>query len=133
MKKVTLLLILIFFSCKNPSTKSNEKDETIDNKFIGKNFVFDERLGERISEDVIANCHQCGEPCDEHVNCMNKTCNLLFIQCEKCQKKHGGCCTPECLDYYKLPEEEQISRRKGKKNDSRFHNHQKRDLSQRFK
>ena len=30
MKKVTLLLILIFFSCKNPSTKSNEKDETID-------------------------------------------------------------------------------------------------------
>ncbi len=110
-----------------------EKDETIDNKFIGKNFVFDERLGERISEDVIANCHQCGEPCDEHVNCMNKTCNLLFIQCEKCQKKHGGCCTPECLDYYKLPEEEQIARRKGKKNDSRFHNHQKRDLSQGFK
>jgi len=109
------------------------KDETIDNKFIGKNFVFDERLGERISEDVIANCHQCGEPCDEHVNCRNKTCNLLFIQCEKCQEKNGGCCTPECLTYSKLPDEEQITRRKGKKNDARFHNHKKIDLSQGFK
>ena len=66
-----------------------EQDETIENKFIGKNFVFDERLGERISDDVIANCHQCGEPCDEHVNCKNKTCNLLFIQCPKCQEAHG--------------------------------------------
>ena len=110
-----------------------KKDDSIDNKFIGKNFVFDERLGERISVDVIANCHQCGEPSDEHVNCNNKTCNLLFIQCEKCQTKHGGCCTPECLDYSKLPEEEQAARRKGKNNDSRFHNHQKRDLSKEFK
>lgn len=33
-------------------------------RFIGKNFVFDERMGERISNDVIAHCHQCGAPCD---------------------------------------------------------------------
>ncbi|MBI49307.1 MAG: hypothetical protein CL850_03350 [Crocinitomicaceae bacterium] len=110
-----------------------KKDETIENKFIGKNFVFDERLGERISNDVIANCHQCGEPCDEHVNCKNKVCNLLFIQCSKCQKAHGGCCSPECLDFSKLPEEEQVKRRKGMKNEARFHNHQKRDLSKGFK
>ena len=110
-----------------------EQDDTIENKFIGKNFVFDERLGERISDDVIANCHQCGEPCDVHVNCKNKTCNLLFIQCPKCQEAHGGCCSPECLDFSKLPEEEQVKRRKGMKNNSRFHNHQKKDLSKGFK
>lgn len=109
-----------------------EKDESIDNKFIGKNFVFDERLGERISDDVIAKCHQCGEPCDVHVNCKNKTCNLLFIQCHKCNEAHGGCCTPECLKFSQLPEEEQLARAKGKKTDSRFHNHQKVDLSTAF-
>ncbi|MAO45734.1 MAG: hypothetical protein CL823_01140 [Crocinitomicaceae bacterium] len=110
-----------------------ENNKDIENKFIGKNFVFDERLGERISDDIISNCHQCGESSDDHVNCKNKTCNLLFIQCEKCQKANGGCCSPECLEYSQLPEEEQILQRKGKKNNSRFHNHQKRDLSKGFK
>ncbi len=39
-------------------------------RFIGKNFVFDERMGELISNnDVIAHCHQCGAPCDTHTNC----------------------------------------------------------------
>ena len=110
-----------------------ELDEGIDNKFIGKNFVFDERLGERISDEVISNCHQCGERSDDHVNCQNKTCNLLFIQCKKCATEHSGCCSKLCIDYSLLPEEEQIARRKGEKNDSRFHNHQKRDLSQGLK
>jgi UPF0176 protein len=36
------------------------KEHCIEPKFIGKNFVFDERLGERITEDIIAACHQCG-------------------------------------------------------------------------
>ena len=57
------------------------KERGLDNKFIGKNFVFDERLHERITDDVIAECHQCGEPFDDHINCKNKACNLLFIQC----------------------------------------------------
>ena len=47
------------------------KAQSLENKFIGKNFVFDERRSERISEDVIAQCHQCGAPCDSHVNCIN--------------------------------------------------------------
>ena len=58
------------------------KAQELENKFIGKNFVFDERRGERISEDVIAQCHQCGAACDTHVNCVNEACHLLFIQCE---------------------------------------------------
>ncbi len=84
------------------------------NKFIGKNFVFDERINERITDDIIANCHQCGEPFDDHVNCKNKACNLLFIQCPKCAEKYSGCCSEECQTIAALPEEEQRELRKGK-------------------
>ncbi len=83
------------------------------NKFKGKNFVFDERLGEQISEEVIAHCHQCGAPCDTHTNCQNDTCNLLFIQCEACAQTYEGCCGEECQEIIHLPEEERHQRRKG--------------------
>jgi UPF0176 protein len=84
------------------------------NKFKGKNFVFDERLGERISDDVISVCHQCGEKSDAHTNCKNDGCHLLFIQCEKCAEKHEGCCSNECQEVIHLPEEEQAEIRRGK-------------------
>lgn len=82
-------------------------NEGLENKFIGKNFVFDERLGERISPEVIAKCHQCGDPCDEHTNCNNEHCHILFIQCEKCKAKYDGCCSSQCYDYTRLPLETQ--------------------------
>ncbi|MFT5157863.1 MAG: UPF0176 protein [Bacteroidia bacterium] len=90
------------------------KEQGVQNKFIGKNFVFDERLHERITDDVIASCHQCGETFDEHVNCKNKACNLLFIQCMKCAEKYAGCCSEECAAIAALPEEEQKELRRGK-------------------
>jgi UPF0176 protein len=89
------------------------KEENLSNKFIGKNFVFDDRLGERITDDVIAHCHQCGTKCDTHVNCANDACHLLFIQCETCQKEMKGCCTDECKEFLHLPAEEQKQLRKG--------------------
>lgn len=89
------------------------KELGLENKFIGKNFVFDERLGERISNDIIAKCHQCGEPADTHINCHNEACHLLFIQCEACAEKMNQCCSPECKAVLELPEEEQIAIRKG--------------------
>ncbi len=89
--------------------------EGLPSKFIGKNFVFDERVGERITDDVIAQCHQCGEMCDTHVNCANDDCHLLFIQCPACAEKMKGCCTPECMTIAALPLEEQIKLRKGRK------------------
>ncbi len=82
------------------------------NKFKGKNFVFDERLGERISSEVISHCHQCGEVCDTHVNCENDACHLLFIQCEACAKKYDECCSDECKNFIKLPEVEQKTLKK---------------------
>lgn len=89
------------------------KENGLPSKFIGKNFVFDDRLGERITEDVIAACHQCGKPADTHTNCKNDGCHLLFIQCEECAKVYDGCCTVECQTVYNLPEEEQKALRKG--------------------
>lgn len=85
----------------------------LENKFKGKNFVFDERLGERISDDVIANCHQCGEPCDTHTNCANDGCHLLFIQCAKCKEKFEGCCSSKCQEIIHLPIDQQRQLRKG--------------------
>ena len=89
------------------------KQAGIASKFIGKNFVFDDRLGERITEDIIAKCHQCGQPADTHTNCKNDGCHLLFIQCEACAAKYDGCCSVECQTVYNLPVEEQKELRKG--------------------
>jgi UPF0176 protein len=86
----------------------------IESKFKGVNFVFDERVGERITNDVLSKCHQCEEPCDRHVNCKNDDCHLLFIQCEDCEKKMNGCCTPQCVHIASLPIEEQRLLRKGR-------------------
>ena len=89
------------------------KDLGLPSKFIGKNFVFDNRLGEKITNDIIAQCHQCGNPADTHTNCLNSGCHLLFIQCESCAKKFNGCCSNDCKHIYELPEEEQKIIRKG--------------------
>lgn len=89
------------------------KELGIENKFIGKNFVFDERLGERISDDIISMCHQCGNPCDTHTNCKNDGCHLLFIQCEECAKKFDNCCSETCQEIVSLPEEQQKTLRAG--------------------
>ena len=88
--------------------------EGLTSKFKGKNFVFDERLSESISNEVIAKCHQCGEPFDVHTNCANVACNLLFIQCDKCKEKTHNCCSEECTHIALLPEDEQRELRKGK-------------------
>lgn len=90
------------------------RKQGLENKFRGKNFVFDHRRSERISGEVIAQCHQCGAPCDTHVNCANEACHLLFIQCVKCAKKMDNCCSKACMDTIALPYEEQKKRRKGK-------------------
>ncbi len=89
------------------------KEKGLENKFKGKNFVFDDRLGERITDDIIACCHQCGQPADTHTNCRNEGCHLLFIQCEACAAKYEGCCSAECHETIHLPIEEQKEMRKG--------------------
>ena len=90
------------------------KEENLESKFIGKNFVFDHRLGERITDDIVSQCHQCGKPCDTHTNCENDGCHLLFIQCDDCQTAMENCCSAECLETTHLPLAEQVKLRSGK-------------------
>ncbi len=90
------------------------KAQGLENKFLGKNFVFDERLGERISPEIISVCHQCGKACDTHTNCANEGCHLLFIQCEECATRYNGCCSDACKEIIALPIEKQKELRKGK-------------------
>ena len=90
------------------------KAEGLESKFIGKNFVFDDRMGERITDDIIAHCHLCGSTCDDHINCANEDCHLLFIQCGSCSEKLNGCCSEACKDTLALPLETRKSLRKGK-------------------
>ena len=105
------------------------EDEDLENKFAGKNFVFDERRGERISDDVISQCHQCNEPCDTHVNCKNENCNLLFLQCPTCQGKHKNCCSLECIEIVSLPEDARLKLRKGVENKKMYYSHKRVNLN----
>ena len=102
-----------------------KQDTSLENKFEGRNFVFDERRGERISNDVISSCHQCGEPHDIHVNCRNVNCNLLFIQCERCKKKYKNCCSLDCIEVLNMPADKQKKLRKGKDNKKMYFSHKK--------
>ncbi|HMQ46748.1 MAG TPA: rhodanese-related sulfurtransferase [Saprospiraceae bacterium] len=87
------------------------QEQQLPNKFLGKNFVFDERMGEKIGDTVVSRCHQCGEPCDTHVNCANDACHILFLQCEACAEQYHHCCSQQCSDFVQLPEEERESLR----------------------
>jgi UPF0176 protein len=104
------------------------KAEGLESKFIGKNFVFDHRLGERITDDIVSQCHQCGAPCDVHTNCANEGCHLLFIQCESCAAQMQGCCSIECAAIIQLPQEEQKAIRRGIKNGNKIFKKGKSDV-----
>ena len=91
------------------------KKEGLESKFVGKNFVFDARLGERVTEDIISTCHLCGEKSDSHKDCKNDACHILFIQCSKCDVKLNGCCSVECKKIASLPIDEQVKYRKNQK------------------
>ena len=84
-------------------------------RFKGKNFVFDDRLGERVTDDILASCHICGTTCDKHTDCKNDACHILFIQCDACSEDFNGCCSIECRDFASLPLSEQKILRKDPK------------------
>lgn len=93
----------------------------LESKYIGKNFVFDERLGERITEHVVAHCHQCGKPSDRQLDCVNTACHILFVQCEACAETFNNCCSTECKEFHALPEEVQAKQKIGRQfNGQRF-------------
>ena len=106
-----------------------KEDDTLKNNYIGKNFVFDERRGERISDDIISSCHQCGLEFDTHVNCANVNCNLLFLQCDSCKIKYKNCCSVECIDIVNLPVDQQKELRKNSGKKKMYYSHKRVNLN----
>ncbi len=88
--------------------------EGLKSKYLGQNFVFDERLAERITDDVVSICMQCGTTSDRIGNCHEATCNMLLVQCEACAEKYADCCSPSCREIHQLPIEAQRIWRKGR-------------------
>lgn len=80
-----------------------EKDG-LPNYFKGTNFVFDERLGERIGDEVISYCHLCNKnKSDQHYHCKNQVCHVLFLGCDDCVTRKNGYCSRRCAVFDELP------------------------------
>jgi UPF0176 protein len=102
------------------------EEKGIPNKFRGKNFVFDERMGERISDEIIAHCHLCSvTKADKHIHCKNQACHVLFIACDACKTKKKGYCSYKCMTFDMLPEsiKKRLVRNNHKKKLEQFKKH----------
>ncbi len=68
--------------------------------WLGKLFVFDDRLSVPISDEAtvkIGKCHHCGTEAESYYNCANMDCNELFLCCPSCLEKYRGCCKDDCM------------------------------------
>lgn len=69
--------------------------------WLGKLFVFDDRLTVSISDEptpVIGQCHHCQTPIESYYNCANMDCNHLYLCCPNCLKEFAGCCCKTCQE-----------------------------------
>ena len=84
--------------------KHQVEQQGLENKFRGTNFVFDERLGEPIGDEVISYCHLCEtNKSDQYTHCRFKPCHVLFIGCDNCIEQKRGYCSYTCLLMDRLP------------------------------
>jgi len=95
--------------------KHDIEREGLANMFRGKNYVFDGRIAEKVSEEILGTCYTCKSPADTYVNCMSDLCHAHFIQCESCQTRTLGTCSPACQAIAALPEAERVRIRKNRK------------------
>jgi len=112
--------------------KRQVEEEGLQNRFLGKNFVFDERMGERISSEIISQCHLCSETkSDTHIHCKNKACHVLFLCCDACKTKKGGYCSYKCMTFDRLPArlKKFLTRNNHKKKMEQFKKHRLRSVA----
>lgn len=69
-----------------------------DGYFRGKNYVFDGRIGVRVTDDVLTHCDLCGTSCDIYTNCINAPCNKHMIACDSCRHQYANTCSDACYN-----------------------------------
>ena len=69
-----------------------------DGYFRGKNYVFDGRVTDPVTDDVLAYCEHCRIAYDEYSNCINAECNKQIIVCPPCTAVYHNTCSPTCLN-----------------------------------
>lgn len=67
-----------------------------DGFFRGKNYVFDNRIANKVNDDILGTCGICTIPYDNYVNCLNALCNKHFICCSSCKELLNNCCSVLC-------------------------------------
>ncbi len=71
-------------------------------KFAGKCYVFDERIGVEVNHtanaQVVSCCVHCGCPCDRYLNCEWSRCNAQFFCCEACHSEGLRYCSEVCSE-----------------------------------
>lgn len=81
--------------------KLKEDGRLEESAFKGVNHVFDGRMGEVITEDLLTRCINCGQPCNLQTDCANLSCprpfgQRMFVQCEDCATTMKGACSENC-------------------------------------
>ncbi|KAJ9085783.1 hypothetical protein DSO57_1010589 [Entomophthora muscae] len=101
-------------SAKEASDKEDlpDKLKSFTSLFKGKNFTFDKKLGEPITDEIISHCFQCGSPTDHYTNCRNILCHVLFLQCASCAARFNRTCgSQQCLDSPVFSKQENLDRK----------------------
>ncbi|KAA0165653.1 hypothetical protein FNF28_03403 [Cafeteria roenbergensis] len=73
--------------------------------FTGSNYVFDGRGAVPVDGQDLARCQHCGAPAAKALNCSNKACGLVLVQCGACAAALAGACSPACAATSLLTEE----------------------------
>lgn len=67
-----------------------------DGHFVGKNFVFDDRMVTNTDTEsgkkVLGKCAHCSGASDRYIDCAKPDCHQLFICCKGCDSKYAGLC-----------------------------------------
>lgn len=71
--------------------------------FKGVNHVFDGRMGEVVTDDLLHRCVNCNCSCNVQTDCANVKCprpfdQRIFVQCAVCTRRLGGACSLECCN-----------------------------------
>lgn len=72
-----------------------------DGYFRGKNYVFDGRVTQKITDDILAQCDHCQKTNDDYTNCINASCNKQLIACPDCVNVYQNTCSARCSELVK--------------------------------